>query len=230
MATDPIQTHESNRLHLLNTLFPHSFPLSSDLQQLILDFTYPRKISEKKFKNDKCWVRLSLALKNNKYYYELSLYNDKVSIIISSYSITKSKIAVNHFNLIDKFENTMYDTPALFRRISLYSILSAYFFSPVNGLTYRFEAVHGISDNFNIRILEIPKIPASIIYVNELPYKCVAVVSKFESNDVAIYREMIEKYGSDWSQYPNAHYDLSSRQIYGDLKYGGPDDDIFEST
>ena len=49
---NPIQQIETDRLAVLNSLFPIELPFSSDIRQLILDFVFHRKSCEKTINGD----------------------------------------------------------------------------------------------------------------------------------------------------------------------------------
>ena len=231
---DPIKTCQSDRLHLLSTLFPPTLPFSSDLQQLILDFVFYRRICEKTYKDEKCWVRLSIAVKDDKYYYENVIYNNKIFIVQSTYSIRKSLLALFNFNLIANYKDDISDGNFCWCRIyEALVVYSRYVFCPKDNNTYRLEVgfKKSAKEKMHIRIMQVPNALFADSYSDKNLNKFVVGSSTgfdFNTEKSRNLENMIRQYEIDWSKYPASDIQKTVWDDFEDLKYHFPADDVFE--
>ena len=98
--------HEQNVL--LDRLFPSDLQMSNDLQQIILDYAHPRFICRYDKEESQCWIRLGLAMTEGylntsdvksvtKFYYEIRIYNENKSQVLSTVSMHLCELALHSY-------------------------------------------------------------------------------------------------------------------------------------
>lgn len=179
-----------NDQQLLSTHFSF-LKISTDIQRLILDYLYQRSIKII-IKNDiKHWVRFGPTIISDKCAYEIRVYNENESHIISTFALKDENLAIevlNHFtNTFDKhnINDYLYDDHV--------GDKARYAFSPFDNSTYSPYTRHLVF----IMIYKVGGRAASYD------------AGKYHPPDVAHhakiingYCRLIEQYGDDWDKYP----------------------------
>ena len=205
----PIEQYERDRLDVLQSLFPTEMKLSSDLQQLILDFVFYRKVKEEEIDGVKTYARLSVILLDGKYCYDVRHYNDKLSFTISRFALSKATLAMGLFNLFFKNELQAVINENCYywvRKRNDFIIYSRYAFCPIDGETYQVGVCQKRfkKSNMCLYIAQTPKIDDKQIFkISELNKLFIGQYP--ESHEVTLkllqHIKLVEKYGNDWSKY-----------------------------
>ena len=227
---NPIQQVDLDRLKVLNSLFPTELKFSSDLQQLILDFVFPR-IVWRYMKGGKIyWIRLGVMMANDLYFYEIRTYNEGYMEVLSTFGIKKTKLAKEIFEVL--FHQIKKGCEGIYLSNIQYSynykIFSRYVFSYKDAKTYKVECHYqqNGSDGLTIHTINLDN------------KKEIRLVGTYKEWDLAFKkanecRALIEKRGGiAFSFFKNDEQRINSSADddveYLNLPERTPDDDEYE--
>ena len=142
--------HQFDDLPLLQCFFQDSIPLSSDLQRLILDHLYVRKITSFEKNGINSRFRLGLTLVSGKLAYEIRAYNQNEKQVFSTFAIADETLAELNFETI--WEKVVKETDWSNVFFSSFNSYDRFVFSPVTDKTYVIHSIQPPGEYYYIMV------------------------------------------------------------------------------